>query len=358
VIGKGLDRGLGVFAFGAGALVAFESDRAEGGGNDNCTDCDHHKRNTDIFVYDALAQTVLALPGVDTTACETNPRLSANGQFLVYQTDANGTQDIEVLDLSTMLIDTLHTLNTTDFDEMEPDVSDDGNLIIYVSNEARLDDGSPCDQLRIYNTHNGADFIVPVADRGLNHITWPTISGNGDVIAYGAIADTPHVHQDPVKCDNCDPNTLPSGAKDRSDAQRSNYEVFLYSIRAAAQLTPPFINAPDSDTYNPDLNELGDKVVYVSNRRGSEDIYLTDLRSGFTDNMVLANSDCHEQEPRFLGLTDSRIVFQSDRTGNFRIYAYDLPTALLDLLPLANECCDGDSMLRDFHPHLPKFPTE
>lgn len=313
-ISTSTDRGLGAFSFGAGDLVAFQSNRQTGGGG-----------AYDIFVYDAQAQTVLALPAVNTGANETNPRLSTNGQWLVYQTDESGTQDVRTFDLRTQLIDTLRTLNTETHNEMQPDISDDGSQIVYVSDEPGGNAGqsgtAQTDTLRIYNTHNGADYIVPVANRGLTDITWPTMSGNGDVIAYGASSGGP------------------------------NRQIFVYSVKDAAQLTPPFLNDVNADQYNPDLDESGNNIVFVSNRRGSEDIYMTDLRSGFTDNMVLANSSGTEQEPRFLGRQAGRVVFQSDRTGEFRIYAYDMNTALLDTLPVANEL-DSDTQIRNVNPSL------
>ncbi|MDB5097116.1 MAG: hypothetical protein JWM80_1537 [Cyanobacteria bacterium RYN_339] len=342
-IAKGLDRGLGMFDFGANALVAFQSDRKSGGG-----------KGFDIFVYDALAQTVLALPAVNTYADETNPRLSANGAWLIYQTDEAGSEDIRVFDLRTQLIDTLRTLNTEEFDEAQPDISDDGNLIVYVSNEGggglsghgggKHHDHfrNSGDSLRLYNTHNGANFIVPVANRGLTDISWPSISGNGAVIAYGAAAK---------RRDLDERNKGMKWGHMKAWDKDENRLILMYSVLDAAQLTPPFVNDADADQGNPDLNALGDRIVFVSNRRGSDDIYMTDLRSGFTDNMVLANSKADEQEPRFLGPIGDRVVFQTDRAYDFRIMVYDFPTGLLDTLPVANEV-GSSTQLRDEHPAL------
>jgi hypothetical protein len=339
---KALDRGLGIFDFGANALVAFQSNRRTGGGD-----------GFDIFVYDALAQTVLALPAVNTVADETNPRLSANGAFLVYQTDAAGTEDIRVFDLRTQLIDTLRDLNTEVFDEEQPDISDDGNLIVYVSNEpggGLVEHGTrhhdhfrnSGDSLRLYNTHNGANYIVPVANRGLLDVSWPSISGNGAVIAYGAA----------IKRRDLDPrNKGCAWGRAKAFTHDERRQILFYSIPDAAQLTPPFVNDDLADNGNPDLNDLGDRVAYVSDRRGSLDIYMTDLRSGFTDNMVLANSTADEQEPRFLGPIGDRVVFQTDRAHDFRIMVYDFPTGLLDTLPVANEV-GSDSQLRNDVPDL------
>jgi len=444
-LSKDLDRGLGPFGFATGDLVAFQSNRALGNnGNDVCGECDPRHNlgnedeadNYDIFVYDALAQTVLALPGVNTDANESNPRLSSNGRFMVYQTDENGSDDIHVYDMGAQLIDTLNTLNTPNFNEREPDVSDDGNLIVYVSDDnlsdfirherspedlrrgkdgkvdgkggdgKRVDggrergeqldnsrgvDGKGCDncgeadpeqftetvgtadyefdaepggdqahrqdELRIYNTHNGANYKVPIANAELSAVTWPSISGDGQVIAYGA-SDGFFDFDNHESIRHRGGRGGKSLSKDdphefshhhRGDGHNS--EVFIYSLGTAAQLTPPFINDSDGDQYNPDLDATGSAIAYVSNRHGSEDIFVTDMRSGFSDNLVFANTDCREQEPRFLGLSSTRIIFQSDRGGEFAIYAYDMPTSLLDTLPILNE--EGaDTQLRDSNPNI------
>ncbi|MEB3220599.1 MAG: hypothetical protein VKS61_00835 [Candidatus Sericytochromatia bacterium] len=286
---------------GENGLITFQSDRATGGG-----------AGMDIFVFDAVAATVLALPGVNTLADETNPRLSSNGRWLVYQSNESGDNDVLLFSLESQLINTLPTLNTN-ADEEQPDVSNDGDVIVYVSNRAGAD------ELRVFDLVDGNNFRVPIANRGLYDVNWPTISGNGEVIAYGA-----------------------------SDGQSA--DVFVYSLRDAAQLTPPFLNTPDGE-YNPDLNEQGDLIAFVSNRRGSEDIYAVDMRSGFIDNLVLANSPHTEQEPRWLAGADDALVFHTNRTGEFRIMAYNLETAVLNTLPVANEI-GSNTQLRDTTPRL------
>jgi Tol biopolymer transport system component len=227
----------------------------------------------------------------------------------VYQSNEAGNDDIFLFSLRNQLINTLQTLNT-DADESQPDVSNDGDVLVYVSNRQGQD------ELRVFDMRNGNNFRVPVANRGLTQVNWPTISGNGDVIAYGA-----------------------------TDGQRS--DVYVYSLEMAAQLTPPFLNT-ESGEYNPDLNDMGDLITFVSDRRGSEDIYVVDMRSGFIDNMVLANSEAAEQEPRWLAGGDNSIVFHTNRTGEFRIMAYNLDNAVLNTLPVANELdpVQGEMMLR------------
>lgn len=303
-IGGGIVAGVGTGDFGRegeNGLITFQSDRATGGGG-----------GFDIFVFDAAAATVLALPGVNTAADESNPRLSSNGDWLVYQSNEAGNDDIFLFSLRSQLINTLQTLNT-DANESQPDVSNDGDVLVYVSDRQGLD------ELRVFDMRDGNNFRVPVANRGLTQVNWPTISGNGNIIAYGA-----------------------------TDGQRS--DVYVYSLEMAAQLTPPFLNS-ESGEYNPDLNEQGDLITFVSDRRGTEDIYVVDMRSGFIDNMVLANSPAIEQEPRWLAGGDNSIVFHTDRTGEFRIMAYNLDNAVLNTLPVANEL-GSNTQLRDAAPNL------
>jgi Tol biopolymer transport system component len=325
---------------GANGIIAFMSDRDTGGG-----------KGFDIFVYDAVAATVLALPGVNTYADEVNPRLSSNGAWLVYQSDETGDNDILIFDLRNQLINTLQTLNTY-ADETQPDISDDGRMIVYVSNEIRdhgYDDKGGYkddkynskdgkggkndfkdfkgkrfnDELRIFDALTGNNFRVPVANRGLTDITWPSISGNGEIIAYGG-SETGYL---------------------------KDSDIFVYSLLAAAQLTPPFVNTEDGE-YNPDLDLTGSLIAFVSDRRGSEDLYAVDLKSGFTDNLVLANTDYYdEQEPRWLAGPGGQLIFHSDRSGEFRLYAYDMATALVDTLPVANEPFTN-TQLRDEYPEL------
>ncbi|MEB3197585.1 MAG: hypothetical protein VKP62_10325 [Candidatus Sericytochromatia bacterium] len=303
-IGGGLVIGATTGNFGEegdNGLITFQSDRATGGG-----------AGFDIFVFDAAAATVLALPGVNTEANESNPRLSSNGDWLVYQSDEAGNNDIFLFSLRSQLINTLPTLNT-DANEEQPDVSNSGDVLVYVSDRQ----GGP--EIRVFDMQDGNNYRVPIANRGLAEPSWPTISGNAEVIAYGA-----------------------------TDGWTS--DVYVYSLETASQLTPPFLNTENGE-YNPDLNDRGDLITFVSDRRGSEDIYAVDMRSGFTDNMVLANSPAMEQEPRWLAGGDNAIVFHTNRTGEFRIMAYNLDSAILNTLPVANEL-GSNTQLRDTYPHL------
>lgn len=323
---------------GANGLVAFQSNRGTGGG-----------ASYDVFVFDAVADTVLALPGVNTPANEKNPRLSSNGEWLVYQSDESGDQDILLFSLRSQLINTMNILNTPS-DEMQPDISDDGSTVVYVSNQGLND------ELRVYDMINGENYRVPVANRGLVDINWPTISGDGTVVAYAAAApvfsDRHLMSTEETAKEDATEEAAVASSKKKKPHHRPGptSDVFVYSLLDGAQLTPPFINTGFGE-YNPDLDATGSRILFVSDRRGAEDVYLVDMRSGFTDNLVLANSSAIEQQPRWLAGLGNAIIFQSDRTGDFRLFQYDLATALLDTLPVANEMF-SDTQLRDEFPAI------
>lgn len=286
----------GFGALGQSGLIAFSSDRKGGGGY-----------GADVFVYDHAVGTVLALPGVNTGDDEINPRISANGRWLIYATDVSGNFDIYLYDTETSLIDTLPTLNT-DWDEVAPSIDDAGNRIAFAFE--RYGDWV----LGVHEVPTGRT-LVPTAVAALgDDIRTPWISGDGRYVAFCA------------------------------DVDGMGLDVFLYSFETAALVNPPFVNSED-DEFEPALSQDGTLLTYVSDRAGSDDIYLADLTSGFTDRLIMANSADDERSPRFLGNSEDTLVFNSDRTGDRQLYLYHLGTGIIDLLPIAHEIGADDEML-------------
>ena len=114
----------------------------------------------------------------------------------------------------------------------------------------------------------------------------------------------------------------------------------MYDVVNGVQLTPPFINTA-FDEYNPELCADGSRILFVSNRLGTEDIFEVNLDTGFTDNLSFLNTyELDEQMPRYLGAGIDRIVFQikyPDSTYPVALRAFFRPAALLDTLPVANQ---------------------
>ncbi len=293
-MGAGGEPGFGTL--GESGLIAFASNRDTGGGY-----------GADVFVYDHLAGTVLALPGVNTDYDEINPRISANGRWLIYSSDAEGDFNIYLYDVQTSLIDTLPSLNTP-YDEVAPTIDDAGARIAYAfrRNGRWL--------LGVHEVPTQRTYIpAPVASL-YGDVRTPWISGDGRYVAFTA------------------------------DVDRSGYDIFIYGFEAGVLVSPPFVNSEDDD-FEPALSEDGSQLVFVSDRAGSDDIFMADLRSGFTDRLVLANSDYDERSPRFLGGSSDTIVFNSDRSGRRRLYLFNTGMGVLDTLAIAHDIGSDDEMV-------------
>jgi Tol biopolymer transport system component len=329
-------------AWGNSDFIVFASNRFPGG------------YDNDIFVFDPLQDTVLAVVGVNTPFNEFNPRISDNGHWLVFQRtipghaghcrwSGYGDQDILLYSMDAKLVNTLHSLNTDDWDEFMPDITNDGCKIVYVSDEGG------CPSLRLYDVTTGDNWIIPGANRNFADITWPTISANGLKIAYGASTSpgygvatdgTGHATGGPAVTGNA----LWPG--------ESN--VYVYDVAHGVQLTPPFVNTA-FDEYNPEFCLDGSRMLFVSNRLGTEDIFETNFDTGLTDNLSFLNSpNLDEQQPRYLGGNIDRIVFQikaPDYPSPVALRAYNRTSATLDTLPVANSLF-ADSALRAPQPEV------
>lgn len=284
---------------GGATRVAFMSCRFGGGGA------------SDIFIYDFVQDTVLALPAVNTPAAEANPEISANGRFVVYQTDVAGNWDIRMLDMATMLINTLPGLNSPS-DETQPDCSDTG-MIVFVVNDCISHN---FEMLRLYDGQTGDTYIVPV--RLVTNVTWPSISADGSTIAFGA---------------------FPIGF--------GTQDIYMYRIGEGLG-TPPFVNTAFND-YNPELSADGESLLFVSDRNGSEDIFLLQA-DGYLNNMVFANSAfTDEQEPRYLD--PNTIIYQTTGGGPVTLRLTGINSGLIDTLPIASAGGILNAQLRTYLPN-------
>ena len=260
----------------------------------------------DIFTYDQTSGTVMALPGVNSGADEINPRVSANGRWLIYATDINGDWDIYLYDIAQGLIDTLSNLNT-DEDEVAPTVDDDGTTIAYVFRRGGYS------TLGLYDLVTDNAFVPTAVAQLIDDARTPWISGDGRYVAFA------------------------------SDVDYTGYDIFVYDVETATLISPPFVNSPD-DEMDPALNEDGSRMVFATDRGGSDDIMLAEMTTGVLDRLVLANSPYDERSPRFLD-GDGPIVFNTDRTGYLRLMVYHPGGGVLDTLAIAHEIGADDAMI-------------
>jgi Tol biopolymer transport system component len=268
-------------------LVAFVSNR-EGHG-------------FDVFLYDATRQTVWAPPGVNTGADDFNPSLSYNNRWLVYSTNASGNFDVRLFDLRTQLVNTLEAANTP-ADEVSPTINGDGTVIAYTSRERGLD------RLHLFNLVTGQNLVPAVVARTCKTINNPFISTDSRQVAFS------------------------------SPVEGRGLDIFLYDVIHATLGTPPFLNS-EADDDEPCLSAVDARICFSTRRRGNLDVMEADLKTGFVNPLVLANSDADDLTPSYVGPHAERLVFVSDRAGkgNRRMLAYNLHTAVLDTLPASHQ---------------------
>jgi hypothetical protein len=188
----------------------------------------------------------------------------------------------------------------------------------------------------------GDNWIVPGANRNFRDITWPTISANGLKIAYGASIAPGYGYATDGTGNATGGPAFTGGA-----LYPAQSDIYIYDVAHGIQLTPPFINTA-FDEYNPDLCLDGSRILFVSNRFGTEDILEVNLDTGLIDNLSFLNSpNLDEQHPRYLGGNVDRIVYQikyPDATYPVALRAFNRTSATVDTLPVANQLFSNSAM--------------
>ncbi len=94
-----------------GRYIAFHSNRPGGVGL------------FDVYVYDRQAQQFLPLPGANTTLSDINPALSPDGRYLAFSTESEGGTDIRLYDLVAQKLVSAPGLNDPYFADRFPALS-------------------------------------------------------------------------------------------------------------------------------------------------------------------------------------------------------------------------------------------
>lgn len=270
-------------------LIPFASTRLTGG-----------LGGFDLYVYDPAVGTVYSLPGTSTAASEIHPRLSANGRFLVFASNVLGNFQIFKYDMVAQSIDPLWSINDPVLDQVSPSIDDSGTHIAYLTRMGGLT------QLRMADVVSGAVVAPPqVAALGPQILT-PQISADGRWTVFSALT--------------------PMGT-----------DIYAYQLGASAATQLPFVNTAANEI-DPCLSPDGLRVLYASDRSGTGyRIYETDMASGLTDNLALANGPGDAVQPRYLDADTRSVYFQSNRTGLDRIYLFHGVGGALDTMPLLAE---------------------
>ena len=149
---------------------------------------------SDIFVYDRQTGTTerinLAPNGAQANGASSSSDLSADGRYVVYQSDAsnlvsndtNGKRDIFIYDRieqTTARVDVADDETQSNVDSQSASISDDGRYVAFASNSNSDGDSQVFLRDRIEQT-----TVKVEAD------SFPTISGNGEYILFNSSLDS------------------------------------------------------------------------------------------------------------------------------------------------------------------------
>ena len=95
-----------------GRYIAFQSGRTSGVGL------------IDVYVYDRQTKSLLSLPGANTNMSEIQPGLSPDGRYLAYATETSGDRDVRLYDLRDQRLIPLPGLNDSYFFDYFPVLAD------------------------------------------------------------------------------------------------------------------------------------------------------------------------------------------------------------------------------------------
>ena len=243
--------------------------------------------SNEVRVYDLTTNQRVDLPEIAIPGYATlNPSLSSDGLRIAFEgVDGNGDSDIFVFDRSTDAFISLDAQFRTAGDERSPALSGDGSRVAFERN------GS----IHVINLTNLAEIPIgsPTTESDLSD---PSLDRDGDVLAY-------------------------------VDASGSvgNQDIVLWSVDSGTQGSV-CCNSLAQET-QPSLNAFGDRVVYATNRSdgaGGFDVNVYNTSTSFRANLPASNTGSEEGQPDY-GTDGSNptIVFSSDRGGNFDLYTDD-----------------------------------
>ncbi len=211
-----------------GLVIAFQSNRGGAG-------------NSDILLYGRLQQQLIALPGVNTTADETEPAFTGDALKLAFTQAVGAVRRIRLDDGVADTLVALRGLDTTStaFSDWAPSPSQTGSRIAFVSDR----NGNP--DIFVWDAAQHAVLNLP------------------DLISPG---------------NDVDPSLTPDGhylcfASDRAGGQ-GGYDLYLYDLVALSFIALPFsanpalsVNTPSNERH-PAISRSGNFLVFESDRAG------------------------------------------------------------------------------------------
>jgi PKD repeat protein len=345
-----------------GRFVAFESDATN-------LVADDTNNATDVFVADvqngSIERISLGLSGVEANGASTNPVISGNGRYVAFESfasnlvsgDTNRVIDIFVYDRqtgSTSLVSVNSNGSLTTSHSFSPSISGNGQVIAFYSLATNLvdNDTNRAIDVFIHDTLSGSTERISVDSSGnqANMASWqPRISTNGQFVVFSSTA-----------------SNLVVG--DTNSAQ----DIFLYNRQDSSVML--ISNADDGQPSNgisayAAVSGDGNVVVFESDatnlvandNNAATDIFVFDKRQGSLSRVSRSVSDSDTDGPSYQPTIshDGRFVSFYTYASNLvagdsnqfeDVFVYDRQTGYMELLTNTMERQEANSS--SFNPTL------
>lgn len=255
-----------------GTRIVFES-------NANNLDIGDTGLDFDIFIRDLNLGTTTriskAAGGGEADDHSFNPRISADGRYVVFESDAtnlvagdmNSASDIFLYTVETGALERISEKpdgTEADFGSIRPDISGDGNIVVFQSDATNLDanDMSTLDSVYVANrSANTLEVLLNPAGNAIQAATDPVVSGPGNFIAF--------------TCD--DSSVIPGDTEGRRDILV--YDTAADSYGRVSETAAG--TGADAACYDPAISEHGNVISFgtlainliAGDMNGETDIY-------------------------------------------------------------------------------------
>jgi Tol biopolymer transport system component len=219
--------------------------------------------STDVFLYNVASQSLTNVTfGANFTSANTNPQITADGSYVVFQSGASnlvpGQNDTSGTDVFLYNVATRSITNLTfggNNNSSSPQITANGSHVFFTSVATNLVPGQT-------DTTNNDIFMYNVASGSFTNLTF---GGNAGVSAPKITANGSHV------LFTTNASNLVPGQSDRNNLT----DIFLYDVATRSTTNLTFGGNSAHNTSSPQITANGSHVVFQSSA--------TNLVPGITD---------------------------------------------------------------------------